>query len=90
MGNGGVIYDFKEEKVLWDLTLPKEARDYMLDLKEKFPDVGIELTIGRQVYNIHANEFTDRRILHENIQYAYDDNQCYPQWLVQSSFRSTA
>ena len=58
--NGGTIYDFKHENVLWRRTLPLTAREYKLDFYDKFPTLGVEMMCGENIYYISSNRQLER------------------------------
>ena len=69
--NGGLLYDYRTEKKVWECTLPDEARDVLVNVKKQFPKVGIEVVIDHDVYNFGHNEYTYRRVATEHMKYKY-------------------
>lgn len=56
--NGAIIYDYSKEKIIWDYPLDKAARQYTQAVMDKFPDVGIEIYSGNQLYIMRQNHVT--------------------------------
>ena len=52
--NGGVIYDFKEEKHLLESFIPDKAKTYIAALAESFPDCGALLVDRMAYYDIYG------------------------------------
>lgn len=67
--NGVVIYDFRSDKILWDTSLQIKAKDYLKDIKQKFPKLGMEIFAGNRLYLITANTQTDKHVLNEALEY---------------------
>ena len=47
--NGGAIYDAKNEKYLWNMTLPREMLELVRAVDEKFPEISIQLNTEQEV-----------------------------------------
>jgi Cof subfamily protein (haloacid dehalogenase superfamily) len=60
--NGGGIYDFKTKTLLWSRYLPQGYISLVRAVKERFPDVGIEIYTGGGVHYLHKNEHTKAHI----------------------------
>jgi len=56
--NGGGIYDFAEDKMLWHRPMPASYGEVVDLVKEHFPDVGIEIYAGSAVYCANKNDYT--------------------------------
>ena len=54
--NGGMVYDFNNDKLLWQRVLPFGAREYVTYFLEKFPTLGIDVMIGENIYSITSNK----------------------------------
>jgi len=57
--NGGGIYDFNREKMLWSRNLPEGYGEVVRRVRERFPDVGIEIYSGSAVYYASENAYTE-------------------------------
>ena len=53
--NGAAVHDFKKKCVLWQSLLPKNARQIMLQFKERFPTLGVDIMCGDDIYTISSN-----------------------------------
>ena len=53
--NGASVYDYKEGRTLWQSALPKSARNLMLDIKGRFPTLGVDIICGEDVFTISSN-----------------------------------
>lgn len=60
--NGGGIYDLEKEEMVWNMYLPPEMADFVREVKRRFPDVGIEVYSGKNVYAINRNKYTRSHI----------------------------
>lgn len=73
--NGGLIYDFEKQQILWDKTLPVGIQDDIHRIIDKFPGIGIEIyTDDGEVNILTENEFTNRHLTLEEL-----DFQCLKQ-----------
>ena len=61
--NGAAVYDYSRDCFLWQCTLPKAAKEYILLFKERFPTLGIEILRGREVYVASTNARVERHAL---------------------------
>lgn len=60
--NGAAVYDFERNKFLWKCGLSADGMDYVLKLKERFPDVGMEVLVDEDVYVTSTNEFEEMHL----------------------------
>lgn len=80
--NGAAIYDFKREEFLWRCTMPDIAKEYVRDVLETFPEVGMEVLIDREVYVLRLNEIERRHIEFEGIDYVESTlENCPGNWI---------
>lgn len=63
MANGGMIYDFKDDKILYEALLPKEDYKIVKEVLALNKDIGIEVHSGKSVFVLNRNEETD---IHES------------------------
>ncbi|MEE0927754.1 MAG: HAD family hydrolase [Acutalibacteraceae bacterium] len=61
--NGGMIYDFNNEKELYADLLPEHAKLYAKTVFEKHPDIGIEVHSNSRIFVLKATAETE---LHED------------------------
>lgn len=64
--NGAVICDMKSGKQIWQRFLPYNAFDVVKELSIKFPELGIEIFQGGNVYIINRNEETEKHQTRES------------------------
>lgn len=62
LANGATIYDFQQEKLLWQSTLPLEASEHLAALCRTYPEVGVEAYHGDRIYTYRANDVTRRHL----------------------------
>lgn len=67
--NGGTIYDYGRREILWHSLLKEETRAYVRDVYERFPQVGIEILLGDQIYVVRKNEVVHRHLETERLPY---------------------
>jgi Cof subfamily protein (haloacid dehalogenase superfamily) len=65
--NGGGIYDFGAKKLLWSESMPKDYGRIVREVKDGFPDVGIELYAGGSVFYVATNSYTKAHIAFQGI-----------------------
>ena len=65
--NGGGIYDFREKKLLWSEFLPREYGRIIREVLTGFPDVGVEIYSGGQVFHLNTNRYTKAHIAFQGI-----------------------
>lgn len=56
--NGGVIYDFHEDKVLYESELDKSAVEVVNYIAERVEDLGVEICTNDNVYYPYTNYYT--------------------------------
>lgn len=54
--NGAAIYDFEEERFVWQCEIGAHARDYIRRLHEQFPDLGIEVLHEQTIFTPFINQ----------------------------------
>ncbi len=57
--NGGMIYDFGKDKPLYARELTYSSKEYVKTVKEKLPNVGIEVHSNSYIYVINKTEETE-------------------------------
>ncbi len=66
--NGTVLYDFENEKIIWDNPLCKDSIKYIESIRKEFPNVGIEIYADREIYLINAEYYVKRHMKNEKIE----------------------
>ncbi|MDR1564231.1 MAG: Cof-type HAD-IIB family hydrolase [Oscillospiraceae bacterium] len=67
--NGAAIYDFEKNEIIWDMNLPEASIQYMQELTQQFPSLGLEILAGNELYATKSNEFIDIHMKNEDIEY---------------------
>lgn len=65
--NGGGIYDFSRQELLWSQCLPRDYEEIIREVKTDFPDVGIEIYSGGRIFYINKNSYTKEHIAFQGI-----------------------
>lgn len=65
--NGGGIYDFSQNKMLWSATISRSALELANFVEVNFPDVGIEVNTNDQIYFSRLNAYTDKHCRDESL-----------------------
>ncbi|MBQ3008825.1 MAG: Cof-type HAD-IIB family hydrolase [Oscillospiraceae bacterium] len=81
--NGGVIYDFENNSILYQTVLPESAKKALDILLENFPDVGCEIMCDNfRIYLIKENEYTYWHLVDEKLSYISTDlSQITNKWI---------
>ncbi len=81
--NGGVIYDYETNSILYKAILPESAKLALDMLRENFPDVGCEIMCDNfRIYLIKENEYTYWHLVDEKLSYvACDLSQVSNKWI---------
>ena len=54
--NGAAVYDFRQEKFLWQCAIGDNALGIIKHIAERYPDIGVEVLRGNVVYVPYLNE----------------------------------
>ena len=57
LNNGSLIYDIESGSALYNCSLDKAAKEYTLELMERFPDMGVEINLPDQIYAVRITEW---------------------------------
>ena len=81
--NGAAVYDFKENRFLWHSSMPDFSVEYIKTLMREFPDIGIEILRGEEVFVVNNNETVDEHMAIESVVPIYMDIDEVPRdgWL---------
>ena len=66
--NGGVIYDYQKNEILYEITIPKTDYHYVLDIINSGFDCGIEVQAGKRIFTLLQNEKTDEHQKFQNLE----------------------
>ena len=58
--NGAMVYDFKNEKKLWQCVLPHKAREYLSHIIQRYPTLGVDVLYDDDIYSISTNYQHDK------------------------------
>lgn len=58
--NGAGIYDISQNKLLWNMNLPKEAQELISAVEKELPDMGIQLNTDKEIYFYRDNFAMER------------------------------
>ncbi len=64
--NGSVIHDFSLGKPIWAHDLEYDVRPFLKEVMEAFPEVGVEIYKGNQIFLIRNSSYTHFHRLKEN------------------------
>ncbi|CZT55576.1 HAD family hydrolase [Solibaculum mannosilyticum] len=67
--NGSLLYDYRQERIVWEHPLPPEAKQYARQVLECMPDIGVEFSSGRQLYVLRGNDITWEHVKFEGLPY---------------------
>lgn len=80
--NGAAIYDFSAKKVLWQDCLPANLENVAESVLRQFPDTGLEVFHGENIYLAAQNEETDSHMVREGFHPIYASLKDIPKpWL---------
>lgn len=65
--HGGAVYDFKSNEFLYHKTLPKISREILEVIAFNFPNIGVEIHSGTDLYEVRKNSVTQFHIEYENL-----------------------
>ena len=68
--NGGGIYDANAGEYLWRADLDPRAEELIAFVREKFPDVGIEVCGFETAWVLHRNHIIDEHMVLERLRFA--------------------
>lgn len=79
--NGGGIYDFIHDKLLWSVYLDEKAVEVVEFFERKFPQSGIEVCSETTVYIAKSNHIVQEHLAFEKLPEAYVDyHQIEEKW----------
>lgn len=72
--NGAAIYDFNNDRILWEKFLDKRAGEVIDFVLSNMPQIGVEISTNDSVYHHRSNRLTAEhvgieKILHTNLDY---------------------
>lgn len=63
--NGAAIYDFQKNEVLWEDCLREDVKSVLKELMTTFPEIGVEVFQGGDIYFLREHEETEKHRLRE-------------------------
>lgn len=71
--NGGGIYDFKTDKLLWSLNIPRDVLELVEYIDNEVPGIGIEINLYDKIYFCKKNAATEKHRTDEHM----DEYSCH-------------
>ena len=72
--NGGVLYDYRHNRILSKKILPESAKEVLKTVMHYFPKVGCEVMADNfRTYLINANDYTYNHLTDEKLSYVVTD-----------------
>lgn len=68
VNNGHAIYDYNNEKLVYNVYLPDRIKDFTFDIMQKFPSVGVEVYSDRELYVINDNHVVTEHLDYEMVE----------------------
>lgn len=65
--NGAAVYDFRQEKFLWQCSLQGNAPNIIKAMAKRYPDIGVEVLRGNVVHVPYLNEMEQWHLNLENV-----------------------
>lgn len=65
--NGAGLYDYKQEKMLYEAPLPLTVRDYLKAAMDAFPHIGTEVYIGRRLHVLQWSREVEQHVKIERL-----------------------
>lgn len=65
--NGGGIYDFDKQHVLWSMKMPESVLEMVKYVDDNFPEIGIEVHTQKNIYFCKPNCATEAHKAHESL-----------------------
>ena len=79
--NGGAVYDFENDNILWGAYLDKSAVRVMEYVEEKFPEIGMEVCTDNNLYFCKENRIAEMHRNHENLPHnSLDYHNIFAPW----------
>ena len=65
--NGVMVYDYQNQKPLWEHPLPAVAAEYIKDMSTRFPYMGVEICTEVAINIVSCNKYVEQHVSHEHI-----------------------
>lgn len=69
VNNGHSIYDFNNEKIVYNVYLPDSIKLFVKKIVEKFPSAGVELYSDRKLYVLSNNHVITEHLEYEHVSF---------------------
>ncbi len=76
--NGSMVYDFADEKILHQDTMPASVEHSTYRIIDRFPELGAEAYVGTGIYVLQNNSYISRHKLIERIRFEYTIRENIP------------
>lgn len=67
LNNGAVLYDPYRDEILWNSVLPDTAKGYVREVMERFPKVGVEILLGKEIFVLRMSRQIREHMEHEHL-----------------------
>ncbi|WP_069988949.1 Cof-type HAD-IIB family hydrolase [Massilioclostridium coli] len=84
--NGGMVYDYQQKKVLWNACLSQRYMDVVKQVKQKYPQVGIEVLGAETTYIFHPNDIVIDHVNREKLEYQMVEEKELPKEAIKVLF----
>lgn len=65
--NGGGIYDFAKQQILWGVKMPENVLELVKYVDDNFPEIGIEVHTQKNIYFCKPSVATEEHKAHESL-----------------------
>ncbi len=72
-GNGGFVYDVKNQCILWSVCLEKAVLEPVRYVKEKYSNIGIEINTNKEILVVSPNNSVLTHLKNENLPFKQTD-----------------
>lgn len=69
VNNGHTLYDYKNEREIYSLSLPENLKEIVFDVLKRFKNVAVEIYSGCDLYVMNINETLLRHLNYEKVDY---------------------
>ncbi|WP_077534266.1 Cof-type HAD-IIB family hydrolase [Massiliimalia massiliensis] len=67
LNNGAVLYDPYRDEIVWNSVLPETAKGYAAEIARKFPEVGVEILLGKEIFVTQMSKQIQDHMEHEHL-----------------------
>ncbi|MEE0944278.1 MAG: Cof-type HAD-IIB family hydrolase [Clostridia bacterium] len=79
--NGAAIYDFENDRLLWEMFLDDEAARVVEYVEERMPQIGVEVCTNFGAYHCRSNRLTREHVMIERLpEISIEHNEIKDRW----------